>query len=345
MSRINTALTRLLGINTPVISAPMAGASGGKLAGEVSAGGGFGFIGASYRTVQQLQEELLLARSVLQLQNEPTASLPIGAGYIVWQLEKVGKEVLSVALEQRVQAVWFAFGDNIGSWVRYVREYDSQPGRNHKTLVFVQVGSVEDALVAMTDWKVDVIVAQGNEAGGHGFASSPPLLTLVPSILAVVPKNGPLVIAAGGLSGGNHVASILALGAAGVVLGTRFLLTPESQYQDVQKKAIIAAKANSTVRTMTFDRVRGTLGWPEGVDGRALYNDTVKDLDAGVDFQVVKEKFDDGVRREDPDRFLAWAGTGASLMSEIKGAKDIVRELHDDAIANLKAASELISDK
>jgi len=128
-------------------------------------------------------------------------------------------------------------------------------------------------------------------------------------------------LAAGGLVTGNQIASFLVLGAAGAVLGTRFLMTPESSYSDSQKKALVSAKSDMTVRTMAFDHARGTLDWPAGVDGRGLYNDTVKDVESGVDIETVKEKFRAGVRDGDPDRMLVWSGMGVGLVSEIKSAQ------------------------
>ena len=161
----------------------------------------------------------------------------------------------------------------------------------------------------------------GIESGGHGHGSAPPLLALVPSIIANSPPDGPPLLAAGGLSHGAHVASLLTLGAAGAVLGTRFLLTPESLYTAAQKQALLAASDSATVRTLAFDRVRGTLEWPSGVDGRALYNDTVADDDNGVSINEVKKKFLDGVVKGDAHRMLVWAGTGVGLMTEVKDAK------------------------
>jgi len=96
--------------------------------------------------------------------------------------------------------------------------------------------------------------------------------SLIASILSVVPGDGPAVIGAGGLATGGHVAELLGLGAAGAVLGTRFLLTPESLYSDAHKQALVAAVSSSSVRSMAFDQVRGTLGWPSGVNGRGLHN-------------------------------------------------------------------------
>lgn len=197
----------------------------------------------------------------------------------------------------------------------------------------------------------------GNESGGHGYGSAPPLLTLIPSILQCLREDAPPLLAAGGLNNGCHIAALLALGAAGAVLGTRFLATPESLYTNPQKNALITAKSESTIRTMAFDRARGTQDWPAGVDGRALYNNTVKDLDEGADISVVREKFKKSVSEGDPDRMLVWAGTGVGLISEIKDARvrtrlseraitdrvtqAVVQELHHDTVERLKAVSEL----
>jgi nitronate monooxygenase len=112
----------------------------------------------------------------------------------------------------------------------------------------------------------------GIEGGGHGASSGSPVLSLVSSILSVVPETGPPILAAGGMANGGHLAALLTLGASGAVFGTRFLLSPESLYTDVQRQALLAASSSSSVRTMAFDHVRGSMGWPLGIDGRALRN-------------------------------------------------------------------------
>lgn len=340
---INTSLTRLLGINTPVVAAPMAGASGGALAANVTAAGAFGFLAAGYLDETSLRKEISLARSILNLPDSDR--LPVGVGYLAWKLEKStvaeAEDMLNTALDNHVQAMWLAFGVRLDEWIRYIRSYDKIHRRSNPTLIFVQVSSVEEALVAVENWKVDVIVAQGNESGGHGYGSAPPLLTLIPSILQCLREDAPPLLAAGGLNNGCHIAALLALGAAGAVLGTRFLATPESLYTNPQKNALITAKSESTIRTMAFDRARGTQDWPAGVDGRALYNNTVKDLDEGADISVVREKFKKSVSEGDPDRMLVWAGTGVGLISEIKDARAVVQELHHDTVERLKAVSEL----
>lgn len=344
MSRIHNAFTVLMGIPTPIVAAPMAGASGGALAAQTSAAGAFGFVGAGYMSPSRIQDELSLARTQLLLSDEDP--LPIGVGYLAWQLEKdppSGVDLLDVSLSNRVQAIWLAFGNSIDRWIAHIRSYDARSGRERKTLIFVQVSSVKEALIAIQDWKVDVLVAQGSESGGHGYSATPPLLTLVPSILAVLPKDGPPLLAAGGLSTGGHVASLLVLGVSGVVLGTRFLVTKESCYNEVQKNVLVMASGNATVRTTAFDRARGTLDWPEGVDGRAIYNKTVQDVDGGVDIEIVRQNFNKATQDRDPDRMLVWAGTGVDLVTGIQTAQDVVRELDADMIKHLSCVSTLIA--
>ncbi|TFK51682.1 2-nitropropane dioxygenase [Heliocybe sulcata] len=344
MSSLTTSLTHLLGVRTPIISAPMAGASGGALAGAVGQGGGFGFLQAGYNGAEKLKEELETARSTLKVSSLEHAA--IGVGFIAWILEEGGPssfDLLKVPLQNRVKAIWLAFGNDLGRWVSYIRDYDRQRADGHKTIIFVQLSSVEEALTAANDWKVDVLVAQGIESGGHGRASAPPLLTLISSLVEVVPKEGPPIVAAGGLANGAHIAACLTLGASGVAMGTRFLLTPESLYTDAQRKALIAAGPNSTIRTFAFDRARGTLGWPTGIDGRALMNQTVKDLEAGVPIEDVQQAFSQAVQNGDPNRMLVWAGTGVSLMNQVKGAAALVAELHQEAVAHLRRASQIVS--
>ncbi|KAG6381534.1 hypothetical protein JVT61DRAFT_122 [Boletus reticuloceps] len=310
-------LGRLHSYKCPHRGCSNGGASGGLLAAQVTAGGGFGFLAAGYRSAASLINELSLARGLLHL--TPSDPLPIGVGYLAWQLEEPTanpEALLSAALDNHVQAIWLAFGNNLKEWIKFIRNYDAQHKRARPTTIFVPVSSVEEALVASDEWKVDVLVAQGNESGGHGYGSAPPLFTLVSSILAALPKGGPPVLAAGGLA-------------------------TESLYSDAQKKALVAAKHDMTVRTMAFDHARGTLHWPAGVDGRGLYNHTVKDMDNGVDVETVKVKFEAGVRDGDPDRMLVWSGMGVGLVSEIKSAEEVIHELGDDILQRLKVASEL----
>ncbi|KAJ7460544.1 2-nitropropane dioxygenase [Mycena latifolia] len=338
----NTKLTRLLGIRTPVVLPPMAGAAGGELAGQVSSAGGFGFLSAGYGTsMDELKRQLSLARSTFH--TPPlTAQLPVGVGYLAWQLEKPNSplvDLLPIALEQNVQAIWFAFGENLGRWIQLVRDHDKRLGKVQKTVIFVQISTVKEALVAINEWKVDCIVAQGVESGGHGANYALPVLNLVPLILSAIPADSPPILAAGGLANGAHLAALLTLGASGAVFGTRMLLAHESLYSDVQRRALVSASSDMSVRSMAWDHARETLGWPSGIDGRG----TVDDFENGVNIETLKAKFREGVKKEDTARIIIWAGTGVGQMSGIQSAKSIVEELHRECIEHLAAAAELYS--
>jgi len=113
-----------------------------------------------YITVDQIQEEINVARRTLGV--NPQSPLPIGVGFLCWRLEidaAQGKREIKTALDNHVVAVWLSFGRNLSKWIQFVRDHDKVTGT--QTIIFVQVSSVDDALVAIHDWKVDVIVAQG----------------------------------------------------------------------------------------------------------------------------------------------------------------------------------------
>lgn len=114
--------------------------------------------------VEQFRDELDIARSML---NIPSGPLPIGAGFLGWKLDEAGSQqipLLELALENGVRAIWLSFGQDLGRWIEFVRNHDQKSGTSPKknTLVFVQVNSVDEALVAVQAWKVDVLVVQGN---------------------------------------------------------------------------------------------------------------------------------------------------------------------------------------
>ncbi|KAF8159756.1 2-nitropropane dioxygenase, partial [Crassisporium funariophilum] len=339
--------TSFLDIKTPIVSAPMAGASGGALAAHVTLGGGFGFLAVGYESPEAFREQLGIARTLLQGNEHSEMTLRIGVGFLGWLLEKplsTALELIKVALENHVQAIWLSFSEDLGRWVKYVRENDPRAGSKDAVTIFVQISSVEQAQLALNVWKADIIVAQGsrNEAGGHGFSSSPPLMTLLPLIKSIIPPEGPPVLAAGGLATGAHVASLLTLGASGVVLGTRFLLSPQSMYTDSQRSVLIAADASMSVRSMAFDHVRNTLGWPQGVDGRGLRNATVEDYENGVDITVLRDRFAESARNGENNRMVVWAGSGVGLMGVIKPAQDIVVELHEECLQKIQEAALLV---
>jgi len=233
---------------------------------------------------------------------------------------------------------WFAFGVDLGKYIAQVRAFDAN--REHKTVIFVIVSSVEDALQATNEWKVDVLVVQGNEAGGHGQGDSPPLFLLLPAILKAVPK-GPLIVAAGGIATGAQVAALLTLGADGVVLGTRFLFTTECVYPPAKKEALLKADLHATTRSLAFDEAQGTMGWPPKQDGRAIANQIIGDVENGVDLETRVKNFKESAASGDDSRLIVWAGVGVGLTNKLSSAAEAIGEIKGELLVALKLASRL----
>ncbi|CDO75888.1 hypothetical protein BN946_scf184533.g3 [Trametes cinnabarina] len=333
---IKTELTELLRIRVPIVSASMV---------EVSRAGGFGFFGVAGFTREKLRDELSYARThTSDLQDKP---LPIGCGFLGWMLELKEDEyrpLLDIVIEAGVRAIWLSFGNNLDRWIQYIRNATANIPSVRKPLLFVQVTTVEEALRAANEWKVDVIVAQGNESGGHGRSTAPSTMVLLSEILAALPRDSiPPVLAAGGISNGAQIAAYLTAGASGAVLGTRFVLTPESTYSDAQKNVLKAAKSSQTVRSLAFDQARGTNNWPDGIDGRGIRNGIVRDIESGVDEETTQEKYRAAVQAGDTNYMVIWSGQGISLINDIKPARAVVEELSAGAVQALRRAQRLLA--
>ena len=141
------------------------------------------------------------------------------------------------------------------------------------------------------------------------------------SILRALPENRPPIVAAGGFSTGGQVAALLTLGASAVAFGTRFILTPDSRYSAVQKAALVAAHGNATKRSIAWDQARNTIDWPDGIDGRGVYNKLVKDFESGVAVSQLQQKVKENLVGGDIEYQVTWSGAGVGEMSEVKGVK------------------------
>lgn len=384
MAAIRTSLTSLLpGLRTPLVLGPMANAAGGALAGRVSRAGGLGFIGAGYYDADKLRSELSLALQILGFDGgrPPRGAgnrVHLGVGFLAWRLSAINKgkpptlgasdmdvdspalALIDAALKSKPVALWLSFGDDeemIG-WSTVVRQREQALNGMGKAVygkdlkLFIGVGDETQAKAAVEDCGADVVVVQGNEAGGHGLGSSPPLSAVLPLITRRIgdmkPTNPsgttPALLGAGGIMTGANLAATLAHGAEGAVLGTRLLLTPEADYSDVQKSMLLSAGPASTKRTMAFDEARGTLGWPQGVDGRGIVNDTVHDFEhnVGGDGDARRQAYKEAEKAGDTRRIVTWAGTGVGLVDEIKPTEDVIYEISSEAVDVLRRLSGFI---
>ena len=246
---ISTRLTRRLGISHPILSAPMAFASGGKLAAAVTHAGGLGFIGGGYG-----------ASDWLAAQFDAAGNAAIGCGFITWSLRK-NPALLDQALAHGPRAIFLSF-DDPSPFAATIKKAGA--------LLIQQVQTRRDAEVAI-DAGADIIVAQGAEAGGHGEKRA--TMTLVPEVADLLAGRSPdtLLCAAGGIADGRGLAAALMLGADGVVVGTRFWAAQEALVHPNLHAAALAAGGDDTVRQSITDIARG-YQWPERFNIRVVRN-------------------------------------------------------------------------
>ena len=323
---ISTPLTRLLGIRHPIISAPMAGWSGGELAGAVSEAGGLGMIGVSSAT----PVGLISAESKLAGEHGP-----FGIGLMGWALED-RPELLEATLAEKPAVVSISFGDP-APYAEKVRESGA-----------LLISQVQDAKKAgrAVEADVDVLVAQGTDAGGH--TGSVGTLPLLQRVLEIGEAAGKPVLAAGGIATGRGIAGALAMGAAGVWIGTRFCATRESLGGDEAKRRILEAGETGTVHTRVFDLAQG-IPWPEEFPGRALRNSFTarwhgREEDLRMQRSSAAKGLEEARERGDYSEAYIYAGQAAGLVNDLPPAGELVERLAVEAEARLRACRSLFSD-
>ncbi len=313
---LHTRLCDLLRLEYPIISAPMAGTATAELAAAVSEAGGFGMIGASDSRGRPEQAGWL--RNQIRATRERT-DRPFGVGFI---LSYPGLEdLVQVALEERVAAVAYSFGDP----TPYVA-----PAHAVGTKVLVQVQTVSQARTAAVAG-ADAIAAQGSEGGGHTGANG--TLSFVPAVVDAVGEIP--VIAAGGIADGRGLAAALLLGAEGAWLGTRFVASEEWAGGGWRKARVVTAGTDDTVWTRVYD-LGLSLPFPDGIGGRVLRNAFI-DAWHGREAEVVAQRAELRAQLEaaadvaDADVEAVWAGAAAGLIQSVEPAGEIVRRIAAEA--------------
>jgi nitronate monooxygenase len=244
---ITTRFTEMFGVAHPIMGAPMAMHSGGTLAAAVSAAGGVGSFGGIHAS-----EPPAWVTAQAALVRERTDG-PFAIGFITPFLEFTGP-YFQAALDAGPAAVALSFADP-RPWAGRAKDAGCR--------VICQVQSFADADLAV-EAGADVLVAQGNEAGGHTGTMA--LLPLLSGLAETHPDV--VLLAAGGIASGRTLAAALLAGADGAWLGTAFLATPEAiEIDDDHKRAIVASDGGDTVFTRAYDIVSG-LPWPAAIGER-----------------------------------------------------------------------------
>lgn len=331
---MRTALCALVGIEAPVVLAPMGGAVTPRLAAAVSNAGGLGMLPLTWTTPDEIA-------SVVEETRQQTGR-PFGVNLgLAWEQ----RARLAAALGAGVRVVSFFWGDASGL---------IGDARAAGAVVFVTVGTAEEGRAAAAAG-ADVVVAQGWEAGGHvwGTVSTLALVPRVVDAVAPVP-----VVAAGGIADGRGLAAVLALGAAGAWVGTRFLAASEAAIHPDYRRRILAAGEADTFYGTLFDR-----GWPDAPH-RTLRNSTVEAWErAGRPAPGARPgETDEPAKRSDGspiNRYASstptaamtgdveplphWAGQGVGLVTREERAADIVLGLvaeAEDVIRSFEGSRE-----
>lgn len=328
-----TPLCERLGIEVPIVQAPIGGAAVPELASAVSQAGALGMLTMTDQDPDDIRRRLEATRA--------RTARPFGVNLI---LEEDQREQLTTCLEHGARIVSLFWG-RLEPGDPYVEEAHAAGA-----LVMLTVGSADDARLAV-DAGVDVVVAQGVEAGGHvwGTVGSLPLIPAVVDAVSPVP-----VIAAGGIADGRGLAAALVLGAQAAWLGTRFLLSEESTVHPVHADLALRASETDTVYSSLFD-----IGWPDAPH-RTLVNSTYRAwVEAGSPLpgsrpgegEVIGRNPQGGevlrylvshpttarVAEGDVEAMALYAGQSVGLVRDRKPAGRIVADLVAEAEAVLRA--------
>ena len=322
---LSTELTRRLQIDHPIIQAGMGAEAGAELAAAVSNAGALGTIGSVGASPSHLREQIRRCRE--------TTAKPFAVNIITWDIAPVAERWVDVAIEERVPVVTLSFGDPLPALERC---------RAAGLRTIVQVQDLAGARVAIAA-RPDVLIVQGNEAGGHtGRRGTLSFAAQVLDLAGDLP-----VVVAGGIANGRGLAAALALGATGVVMGTRFKATEEFLSPRQQKEAIVASDGSNTLYDEILDLAYGWV-WPNQVLGRALRNrfteewtGRAEELRAAVAAQEKPFAFV-GRLAADPETAINWAGESAGLIDEILPAAEVVQRTVRQAEDLLRAVAGVI---
>lgn len=356
---IHTALTRLLGIDVPILQSGMGRVAGPELAAEVSRAGGLGILAGLRLDAGELRRQIRRLRELtdrpfgVNLWLHPEVETPVDATAIPEELvqevqgtlnrfrEQMGlpatlerpagvpdvlAEAFEVILDERVPVWSIGLGDPGPERVRRCHDLGIK--------IIAMAATVEDSQ-ALAASGVDAIVAQGGEAGGHrsrwvhGRSPEPAdvgTLALVPQVVDAVSVP---VIAAGGIADGRGLLAALALGASGVMLGTRFVATRESMAPDFWKRALLERGSEETTLTSVLT----------GLPARTLRNEFTDQyaasgaptLPALIQHTAALDIYTAAATRGDGEHFPLYSGQSLGLIHDLPGAAEVVARIVEEA--------------
>ena len=353
-----TPAVERLGIEVPIVSAPMGGGpSTPALVAAVSEAGGLGSLAGGYLSPDRLRADIAAVRGATSKPFAvnlfaPTPAEPgveeIERALVALEPHRIALDLpprpivagpwaedfdaqIAVLVEERVPVVSFTFGLLPAAATKALHDAGS--------LLIGTATTVEEA-VTLVSAGSDLVCAQGSEAGAHRGSFLAPSEQSLIGTLALVPQVCDAVdvpvLAAGGIMDGRGVAAVLGLGAGAAVLGTAFLRTPEAGTSAPHRRALATARETSTALTA---QITGRMA--RGIENRIMRD--LRDVPVPpypVMHTLTAELRRRAAERDEPELMSLWCGQGIRLATELPAA-ELVRRLVDDAAATIAALGKL----
>ncbi len=310
---MRTRVCDLFGIERPVVLGGMASATGPELVAAVSTAGGLGVMGCAGLSASEVEGA---ARAIRERTDKPW-----GLNLLLFRADEAAVAAVLAARPPVFSTAW--------RWPE--QDLAEVFGRAHGSGAKVlHMASTASEARRAAEAGADTVVAQGSEGGGHvGLMGTVALVPQVVRAVAPVP-----VLAAGGIATGEGLAAALALGAEGVLLGTRFLATPEAPLPTGLKDAILGSDGHDTVLTEIPDIAQGRV-WP-GAYSRVARNRLIEEW-TGREGELRARRVEVGARMlaayraGDPDYAPLFFGQDAGLIDALEPAGAIVERIVRDA--------------
>jgi enoyl-[acyl-carrier protein] reductase II len=319
---LRTRFCELFDIEAPLLQAAIWPATAPELVAAVSEAGGLGSIGAIFGSADQVSAQI---RQVRELTDRPFV-----VNHVVPLLDD---DAFAATLDARPAGVSFALGDPGADLVDRVHAAGSK--------AIHQVHTVAQGREAAAHG-VDVLIAQGSEAGGQGMAAGAGAMALVPQVVdAVAPIP---VLAAGGVADGRGLAAALVLGAAGANVGTRFLASREASANEAWKQRILEVESEDVVRFEAWSAIMPPSEAGYDVVPRVIRTDFVAEWgrqpdEARSQAGRLQAEIMGSIRRGRPHELTPFAGQSAGLIRDVLPAAEIVRAMVSEAEAALERAA------
>ena len=322
---LRTPVCDLLGIEVPLMQAAIWPATSPELVAAVSEAGGLGSVGSVFESAESIKGQIARVRDMTQR--------PFAVNHVVPLLDE---EAFEATLEAKPAVISLALGDPAG-----LLERAHAAGAK----VVHQVHTVEQAK-RVADLGVDVIIAQGSEAGGQGMALGVGATALVPQVPDAV---DPIpVLAAGGVAHGRGLAAALVLGAQGANVGTRFLASHEASADEGWKQSILEAESEDAVRFEAWKDIFPPAGGGayETVP-RVMRTSFVEEWqrhpeEARREAERLRGELMSVVRERKPHELVPFTGQTAGMIHDVLPAGEIVREMVSEAEQALRRTSRLL---